>query len=232
MGMLRWVWTALATVATAGVGGYLYYANYSPDRAAFPVRGVDVSHHQGTIDWPVVARSDVSFAFIKATEGGDYLDDTFARNFAEARAAGLAVGAYHFFTLCRPGAEQATNFLKAVPRGQPMLPPVIDLEFTGSCPARPSIEQVRVELDTFFSAVEKALGRPMMIYAGSDFEQMYGLALPKRERWVRSIAWPIATEPWLIWQYHNAGRVDGIDTEVDLNVLHGGRSELLDLLGA
>jgi glycosyl hydrolase family 25 len=61
------------------------------------------------VDWGKVAKSDVAFAILKATEGGDYVDETFARNLAGAEAAGLVVGAYHFFTFCRPGEEQALS---------------------------------------------------------------------------------------------------------------------------
>ena len=57
-----------------GAGGWLYFLNFSPDRSKYPVRGIDVSHHQGSIDWQRVAADDVSFAIIKATEGGDYVD--------------------------------------------------------------------------------------------------------------------------------------------------------------
>ncbi|TGU69877.1 lysozyme, partial [Mesorhizobium sp. M1C.F.Ca.ET.144.01.1.1] len=119
---------------------------FSPDRAEFPIRGIDVSHHQGQIDWQRVAADDVAFAIIKATEGGTHVDTEFATNLREARAAGLAVGAYHFFTFCRPGADQAKNFIAAVPRGEALLPPVVDIEFGGNCPQRPSPQQLNAEL--------------------------------------------------------------------------------------
>lgn len=54
------------------------------------MRGIDVSHHQGDIDWQRVAADDVAFAIIKATEGGDHIDDAFATNLSEARAAALS----------------------------------------------------------------------------------------------------------------------------------------------
>ena len=68
--------------------------------------------HQGPIDWQRVAGDGIGFVYMKATEGGDWVDATFAPNWAGARAAGLKVGAYHFFTLCRAGADQAANFLR------------------------------------------------------------------------------------------------------------------------
>jgi hypothetical protein len=75
----------------------------------YPVHGTDVSKYQGSIDWPAVRASGISFAFIKATEGGDRLDDRFAENWHAAKAAGIPRGAYHFFYFCRPAHEQAVH---------------------------------------------------------------------------------------------------------------------------
>ena len=88
-------------VCALAAAGYFYFMGFSPDRNVYPLRGIDVSNHQGQIDWPRVAKDDVAFAIIKATEGGDFVDKSFARNIEAARAAGLTVGAYHFFTFCR-----------------------------------------------------------------------------------------------------------------------------------
>ena len=93
------------------VGLTLYYAgairfNY-PDEEHYPIRGLDVSHHQGLIDWARIPTERYRFVYIKATEGGDFWDKSFKQNWKQAMNAGLTVGAYHFFTLCRLGDEQA-----------------------------------------------------------------------------------------------------------------------------
>eukprot|EP01030_Chromulinospumella_sphaerica_P019884 gene19884-19787_t len=106
---------ALVVLPLAAFAGWRGFRRWEPDPGRYPVRGIDVSHHQGTIDWTAVAADDVAFAYLKASEGGDHRDRTFAANWQAARAAGLKVGAYHFFTFCRPGADQARNFLAAVP---------------------------------------------------------------------------------------------------------------------
>lgn len=193
------------------------------------MRGIDVSHHQGDIDWQRVAADDVAFAIIKATEGGDHIDDAFATNLSEARAAGLVVGAYHFFTFCRPGADQAKNFLAVVPRGEPMLPPVVDIEFGGNCPRRLTPEELRAELDAFLAPIEAQLGKQAIIYLIGEAVDRYETVMPARERWVRSLVRHPGDEKWIYWQYHNRGRVDGIDGAVDLNVLQGGPSKLVEL---
>ena len=221
---------ATSVIVAAGIGAWLYFVNYSPDRARYPVRGLDVSHHQGEIDWQRVASDDVSFAFIKATEGGDFVDSDFAENLADARAAGVAVGAYHFFTLCRPGAEQAANFLATVPVGQPLLPPAVDLEYEGNCAARPTSEEVRAELDAFLAPVEAAFGQQAVFYITYQFYNDHVLMLPERPLWVRWIAWQPNHHDWLLWQYHDRGRVDGIDGDVDLNVLQGDLQTLSSLV--
>ena len=210
-------------------GGYMYFMSFSPDRDTYPVRGIDVSNHQGVIDWRRVAADDVSFAVIKATEGGDWVDKSFARNIAAAKEAGLAVGAYHFFTFCRPGAEQARNFIATVPGDEGLLPPVVDIEFHGNCPARPTLEQFSAELTAFLDPVEAHFGKPAVIYLIGEAEGLYGAIMPDRLRWVRSLSLHPGHEDWVYWQYHNMGRVDGIEGDVDLNVLQGGLSRLPEL---
>ena len=66
-----------------------------PPARKYPVRGVDASHYQGQMDWQIIAEQGITFAFLKATEGSGTLDDCFAENWKNARAAGLAVGALY-----------------------------------------------------------------------------------------------------------------------------------------
>ncbi|WP_296740690.1 GH25 family lysozyme [Mesorhizobium sp.] len=219
-----------AIVACAvAVGAFFWFRGFSPDRAEFPIRGIDVSHHQGTIDWRRVAADDVAFAIIKATEGGNHVDTRFATNLREAREAGLAVGAYHFFTFCRSGADQAKNFIAVVPRGEPLLPPVVDIEFGGNCPQRPSPEQLNAELAAFLGPVETAFGKQAIFYLTDEAADTYSARIITRQRWLRSLAMKPSENDWVYWQYHNMGRVDGITGDVDLNVLKGGRDTLAKL---
>jgi lysozyme len=222
----------LVLVCFVAAGGYLYFRAFSPDRSKYPVRGIDVSHHQGQIDWRRVAADDVAFAVIKATEGGDHVDDAFARNLDEARAAGLAVGAYHFFTFCRPGADQAKNFISVVPHDQPLLPPVVDIEFGGNCPQRPTPEQLSAELAAFLAPVEAAFGKPAIVYLTDEAEEAYAGRIVARPLWLRSLLQQPDRDDWVYWQYHNKGRVDGINGDVDLNVLQGGPAVLAALFTA
>src|SRR3546814_10025509 len=67
--------------------------------------GIDVSHHQGAIDWERVAADGVEFAYLKATEGGGFSDPRFVSNARGAKAAGIKVGAYHYYTPCASRSE-------------------------------------------------------------------------------------------------------------------------------
>jgi lysozyme len=224
--LLYGVVAALILSCFVAAAVFWYFMPFSPDRQKYPVRGIDVSHHQRVIDWKRVAADDVAFAMIKATEGGDHIDDLFVTNLAKAREAGLAVGAYHFFTFCRPGADQARNFIATVPRDPRLLPPVVDVEFHGNCPRRPTPEELRAELTAFLGLVEAHFSKPAVIYATDEAANYYRSIIPHRLRWVRSLALHPGHDDWVYWQYDDKGRVDGIEGDVDLNVLQGGSSRL------
>ena len=85
----------LITLSLLYSNGYLRF-NY-PKISQYPVRGIDVSHHQGKIEWNKVKQENIHFVYIKATEGGDFKDLEFKRNWNEASKVGLLKGAYHFF---------------------------------------------------------------------------------------------------------------------------------------
>ena len=106
---------------------------------SLPIHGIDVSRHQGNIDWRAVAQAGTRFAYIKATDGGDYLDPNFRSNWEQARAAGIPRGAYHFVYWCRPASEQVAWFAANVPAEADALPPVLDLEWNNgsSCKHSP-----------------------------------------------------------------------------------------------
>jgi len=113
---LTWMLGGIAAIAGLGwLSARAYAPHWHPSDDLYPHQGIDVSHYQGRIDWRALPAQGVDFAYIKASEGGDLRDDAFAANWAGAERAGIARGAYHFFTLCRPGADQAANFIAAVP---------------------------------------------------------------------------------------------------------------------
>lgn len=182
--------------------------------------GVDVSAHQGEIDWAKVSADGFTVAYIKATEGTGYTDATFQQNWDGARAAGLTTGAYHYFTLCSSGAEQAADFLAAAPPDDSALPPALDLEFDGACEDRPDGADAQTEIDAFTAAVEKAWGRRLVIYSSSDWRQHYGLPVTgPRPDWLYSEHVRPPQADWAVWQVRFDGAVSGISGGVDIDVV-------------
>lgn len=201
----------------------------------YPVHGVDVSRWQGDIDWARVRASGASFAFIKATEGGDMTDPRFAENWAAARRAGLPRGAYHFFYFCRPAIEQARWFIAHVPKDPSALPPVLDVEWNNespTCRRRPPPAEVRAEMSVFLDALTRHYGRRPLIYVPPDFYRDNQLSrLTGYPFWLRSTAGhPEAVypgQPWAFWQYTGTGGVPGIQGPADINVFAGDRAQWL-----
>lgn len=182
--------------------------------------GIDVSAHQKQIDWTAAAADGVTFAYIKATEGSGHTDSQFAANWTGARDAGVTVGAYHYFTLCSPGAEQAADFLAAAPPDDSALPPALDLEFDGACDERPEADHAEQEIAAFLNAVEKAWGRRAVIYSSREWRSHYGLSVAEgRPDWLFSDSGRPSQEDWAVWQLRFDGRVAGIDGPVDIDVL-------------
>jgi lysozyme len=223
-------------VGVAGLGALAYphvyphlYPYLEPGRLWYNVIGVDVSHHQGEIDWPELAGTGIAFAYMKASEGGDFRDRRFAANWEEARKAGVARGAYHYFTQCRTGAEQARNFIDAVPREAGTLPPAADLEHFGPCRSGAQVANLVGEITTFIDMLAEHYGRRPIIYTYADFDAAYLQGHFTRENfWARSLTWlppSFRTDQWLIWQYHDSGRRAGINGPVDLNAFRGSRRD-------
>ena len=192
------------------------------------VRGLDVSRHQGRIDWPIVFDADARFVWIKATEGGDYLDPSFRRNWYLSRAAGLRRGAYHFVTWCRKAEEQAAWFIANVPADPDALPPVLDVEWnpaSRTCPGKISRETALSTMKVILAAMETTYGRKPVIYAPLDFFQdVVSGTLEDYPLWVRNIADAPAAgygRGWTIWQRKDDARVDGIRAPVDVNCFNG-----------
>jgi lysozyme len=212
-----------------------------PNRKDYPVHGVDVSNHQGTIDWQRVRAAGFEFAYVKASEGRTFTDPEFVTLSEGARQAGLKVGAYHYFTFCSGGAEQADRFLAASGgRTTGDLPPVVDLEFGGNCSRRLTPEEFDREYVAFDQKVTAAFGRAPLLYMPSDFAEVYlngaqqrGSRLAGRQRWVRKTLGSVSgrCERWTFWQYSARGRVDGIDGLVDLDTYCGSRESFSELTG-
>jgi lysozyme len=211
----------LAVVLAAGgaLAWFVWLPSYRPGLEPGQRYGIDVSGHQGAIDWTAVARDHVSFVYIKATQGTTFVDPRFAANLAGAESAGLARGAYHFFSLCSTGIDQARNFLKTAPPSSMTLPPAVDLELPGNCSERPPRSQVQAQLSAFLAAVEAATGQPVVLYIGASFERAYPVAQKASSPlWVpRFLLRPAGS--WFMWQVDGLAHLNGISGDVDLDIM-------------
>lgn len=195
-----------------------------PGLKTYPIQGLDVSAHQGAIDWEKVPQT-YRFVYIKATEGGDFTDTRFLENWEKSKKAGFSRGAYHFFTLCRPGIEQAKHFLATVPRDKEALPPVVDLEFGGNCSQRPSTDDLLPEIRIFLERLEYYYQKKPILYVTETFfkRHLRGQFL-EHPIWYRDILRPPILpdrRPWTFWQYSNRKQVSGIQGPVDANAFIG-----------
>lgn len=214
------------------IGCVLFYLRLvwfvSPDRTLYPMRGIDVSHHQGSIDWNKVAQDDVAFAFIKATEADDVKDRLFTENTTRAQHAGIKTGAYHFYSLRYGGEIQANNFTGMIGSSSLQLPPVIDLEYVGNTKIRPSKVDFQKELQIFIDTVSEHTGSTPVLYTTYEFYDDYLYPEYKDSPiWIRDVLSKPNSDikNWIFWQYNPRGRVDGIEGPVDLNVYRGTKEE-------
>jgi lysozyme len=231
----------LVLLVAACTGGANYYATKGDARPhpavarahKLPIHGIDVSRYQGRIDWAAARDAGTQFAFIKATEGGDYVDPRFWENWQGARRAGVPRGAYHFMYWCRPAHEQALWFKRNVPADPEALPPVLDLEWNGhsqTCPFKASREAALEAIKLMLDEMERHSGKRPIIYTDITFHRdiLQG-EFHDYPHWVRSTAAEpherYANRRWTMWQYTTTGRVPGVEGDVDRNAFYGGEAE-------
>lgn len=201
-----------------------------PSREDYPVRGVDVASYQGEIDWEILSKQGIQFAFIKATEGSTFVDAYFEKNYANAIRTDLRIGAYHFFSFDSAGSAQAENFIKTVSIYDDMLPPVVDVEFYGKYVSSPpsNVDAVKRELRILLEALEAEYGRTPIIYATHEsYKRFFKNDFEKYDIWIRDIfTCPTLSDgrAWTFWQYTNRGQLEGyqgVEKFIDINVFAG-----------
>ena len=200
--------------------------------ASSSARGIDVSKSQSTVTWPSVAGAGYVFAFIKATDGQDYVDPDFQANWTGAARAGLLRGAYHFFRAEDSPEVQAQFFWSTVSgtgAGAGELPLVVDIDESMS----QTNSVVLSNLAQFLQDLAKLSGRQPMIYTYSSFWNGLGSnAFSDYPLWIAEYtSAPAPTLPngwttWAFWQYSQNGTVSGITGDVDLDVFNGSADEL------
>ena len=228
----RWFCTIGLLIIVAGGGLVLkvglFGKNYSitPDATKYPVRGVDLSAHNGDVDFNALRASGISFVMLKASEGATHQDKRFVENVRNARKAGLKVGAYHFFRFDVPGHMQALNFLNAVRGRQLDLPIAVDVE-TWRNSTNIDRKEVVESLTEMVDYLESR-GYRVMLYTNKEGSVAYvsGSRLQELPLWICSFTDPPVADTiqWQLWQHSHRGKVDGVIGAVDLNTFNGGRN--------
>ena len=195
--------------------------NYNPylqcEDTCDHVHGIDLSHYQGEVFWETVGQNTkTAYVYLKATEGGDRIDERYEKNIDLAHRYGLKVGSYHFFRPKSPLHLQLQNFMTQCRPGEQDLIPMIDIETTGGLPTDVFCDS----LITFLAMVEKAYRQQPLIYTYRNFYNKH--LLGKLDDYKLMIAMYTPEEPVLddrrditMWQYTSKGRIVGVSGYVD-----------------
>lgn len=223
--------TAVVTVAALAVSGTAVAQAVSFGAP----KGIDVAAHQhpgGTpIDWSKVRTDGQSFAFVKATEGGDWVNPHYVEDIQAANAAGLKTGAYHYARPAGDAKTQAANFAAQIALApNQTLPPALDIEVTEG----KSAAQLEQWIEEFTSELKRLTGRTPMIYT---YKYFWMGQMNNSQKFSDMPLWlaayqdqaPEAVGGWnelSFWQRSGSGKVAGISTDVDMNLFNGSKQQL------
>lgn len=225
-----WIWSIVLFVALAGYGYFVYSGkkpmNVESFRSSVPAGfesiGIDVSHHQGEIDWEHLMEDAgfdtiIHFVYCKATEGITHVDRRWVENRTALNNLGILNGAYHFFSPKSPPKPQAAHFLSQWKKRDIDLPPVLDVETEGF-----SDEDLIAKMEIWLKEVESATGMRPIIYTSLNFYETKFQHVFKHHRfWIAAYSRKpecIHDERIIHWQFSESGRLPGIREAVDLNV--------------
>ncbi len=223
--------TAVVTVAALAVSGTAVAQAVSLGAP----KGIDVAAHQhpgGTpIDWSKVRTDGQSFAFVKATEGGDWVNPHYVEDIQAANAAGLKTGAYHYARPAGDAKTQAANFAAQIALAPDQtLPPALDIEVAEG----KSAAQLEQWIEEFTSELKRLTGRTPMIYT---YKYFWMGQMNNSQKFSDMPLWlaayqdqaPEAVGGWnelSFWQRSGSGKVAGIPTDVDMNLFNGSKQQL------
>ncbi len=181
------------------------------------VHGIDLSHYQGEVFWETVGENTkMAYVYLKATEGGDRIDERYERNIELAHRYGLKVGSYHFYRPKTEQAKQLENFKTQCRPGEQDLIPMIDIESAGGY----STEEFCDSLFKFLTLVEEAYHQKPLLYTYTNFYNKH--LLGKVDDYQLMVAQYTDREPELadgrdfaMWQYTGKGRINGVNGYVD-----------------
>ena len=188
--------------------------------------GIDVSHHQGFIEWSrvIADRPDIQFVYVKLTEGASHIDSRAAKNVSGAASVELPVGGYHYFRMTSGAKEQFEHFKKNLDHcmhGQRhVLIPMVDVETADGH----KVQEVQDSLRVLLTLLEKYYGKKPMIYG--TMRSYNTLLAPDFNDHPLYIGRFGTNEPevnngdYTVWQFSEKGHIDGIPKSVDFCRFH------------
>lgn len=190
------------------------------------MEGIDVSQWEGFINFDAVERAGIELVYIKATEGIDFVDPFFHRNYANASNAGLPVGFYHYLTARSASAarQEAYHFVVVTEGLSGAGKMVMDIEDLGGL----TREEINVIARSFLQGVEEFSNKSAAVYADAyNASAVLEADLAQYPLWVAQygVDEPDMNNPWetwVGWQYTDRGRVAGIQGNVDRDIFREG----------
>ncbi|MDE6035431.1 MAG: glycosyl hydrolase family 25 [Ruminococcus sp.] len=220
------IMTLLGMFMTVATIFFCCYFSSDPDHSKYTVWGVDVSNYQGLIDWHKLEEQNVSFAFIKATEGSGHIDESARRNLEKVAETSIKKSAYHFFSFDSSGETQAENYISVVGKNELDIPPVIDIEYYADKKSnKPAPEDAEKILRPLLENLEEYYGMKPIIYTTFPVYMRYVRKnFSDYPLWIRNVNIEPDLMDWKFWQYCDKGELYGYTGEekyIDLNVYNG-----------
>lgn len=183
---------------------------YSSSKKNEYVKGVDISHHQGVINWSKSDKKLFSFVYIKSTEAAKFKDPLFKHNWNGAKGVGIYVGAYHVYNFKISGRSQAMNFINTVPKYKNSLPPAIDLHLISSVTNEEKSKMIK-ELKIFNKLLLNHYGKNPIFYICNSQHKKYLLGHFNNPVWTwhyteKTKPSKFGNKSWTMWQYGIAGK--------------------------
>mgnify|MGYP000851334507 CR=1 FL=1 len=187
------------------------------------VRGVDVSHHNSFINWEQLRDENVTFVYLKSTEGMSHKDRNYKKNYRAAKIAGLKVGTYHFYIFGLDGRRQAEHFIRNSNIYSGDMVPAIDVEHSHinvDSRNKSSRAKMLTELKNLEHAMFEHYGKHPIIYTNKDCYLAYiESEFPDNPIWICDLHHEptVAKDKWVIWQFSHTGKLAAAADDIDLN---------------
>lgn len=199
---------------------------FIPEASVF---GIDISRHQGIVDWDLIADfrfkyHKIDFVFIKATESVKWSDKQFKNNWKETKKHSIIRGAYHFFDPREDANVQMQNFFKTVKLESGDLPPMLDVEQESMI----TTSEYRRKVLECLKLMEQHYELKPILYVNNNFYDSYFSteAFDSYPLWISQLTNTAPEQDdWVLWQFSHSGIIPGINEYVDVNAFNGSKED-------